>query len=257
MIPFVFHFSYFRGSTLWKWTDLHTLCILSCHEKAKAERIIVHYDMDGDGPAWDEVKKFDFVEWRKVSPLWEINGHAVTDQRIAADYFRLCILESEGGFYADLDFVFLKSFETLRHNQAVIGTQCPQKFKLACGLMGAVPHSAFIKAYLESYKEWNPAAEKKFWIHANVIPWNLSKLHPVTVLPRKIFYPLAWSNKTFWTGKPICMNNAMAIHLWESKHPDITKEVLTKTPLGSTIHEMLYGLPPLVHKCDPATISFD
>jgi hypothetical protein len=257
MIPFHFHFTYFRGATDWKWTSVHTLCILSCHERAKAERIIVHYDKEGDGPAWEEVRTLPYVEWRKVSPNWEINGHAVTDQRIAADYFRLTVLESEGGFYCDLDFVFLKSFEPLRHHTAIIGTQCPQKHKLACGLMGAVPGSTFIQAYRDAYKYWNPSEQKKFWNFANIIPYTLSKLHPITVLPRKIFYPLAWSNKTFWAGKPVCLKDSVAIHLWNHLNPDMSKASLMKSGLADAITEIYNGIPPTVSSAPGKTLSFE
>jgi len=244
MIPLVFHFAYFRGKTNWAWLDVHTLCLQSCIARAKPAKIIVHYDREGDGPAWWSARLLDDIEWRQVSPADTINGHPVTDQRLWVDVYRLQVLLAEGGFFCDLDFVFLKNFEQLRHSEAVIGTQCKQKKKLACGLMGCVPGSAFIKAYLDAYSEWTPKEEKQFWEYANTVPWNLSLTHPVTVLPRVVFYPMAWSNKTFWQGAVPKLKNSYAIHLWESLHPELCMDVLYKTGLADEIRAIL-NKPPI------------
>lgn len=238
MIPLVFHFAYFRGKTNWQWMDFHTLCLQSCLSRANPERIIVHYDREGEGTAWEAARALP-IEWRQVTIADTINGFPVTDQRLWVDVYRLGVLQAEGGFFCDLDFVFLKNFEPLRHHTAIIGTQCKQKKKLACGLMGCVPGSAFIQAYLDAYKEWSPAEEKAFWRFANNIPWDLSLKHEVTVLPRVTFYPMAWSNKTFWTGAVPKLKQAYAIHLWESLHPELSMEVLMKTGLAEEIKRIL------------------
>lgn len=239
MIPMIFHFAFFRGKTDWKWLDFHTFCLQSCLARANPELIVIHYDRDGEGSAWDLAKSLPSVEWRQVSAPDKINGHPVTDQRLWADTYRLHVLYSEGGFFCDLDFVFLKNFEPLRHNVAIIGTQCKQKKKLACGLMASEPGSAFIKAYLESYDYWTPKEEKKVWTFANVVPWKLSLVHPVTVLPRISFYPVAWSNKSFWTGDVPKLKKSYALHLWETLHPELSMETLAKTGLAEEINRIL------------------
>ena len=243
MIPMIFHFAYFRGKTNWRWLDFHTLCLQSCLARAHPDKIIVHYDRDGEGEAWEAARLLPKVEWRQVEAPDTINGYPVIDQRLWADIYRLRVLHEEGGFYCDLDFVFLKNFESLRHAEAIIGTQCKQKKKLACGLMGSVAGSTFIKAYLDAYKEWTPKEEKKVWTFANVIPWKLSLEHPVTVLPRVVFYPVAWSNKSFWTGAVPKLKNAFALHLWETLHPELNMEVLAKTGLAEEIGKIL-NKPP-------------
>jgi len=235
----VFHFAFFRGKTNWQWRDFHTLCLQSCLIRAKPEKIVVHYDRDGEGPGWDEAKTLPMIEWRQVTPAGSINGHEITDQRIWCDIYRLQTLVSEGGFYCDLDFVFLKNFEPLRHSEAIIGTQCKQKKKLACGLMGCVAGSAFMRAYLDSYKDWTPKEQQKVWVYANIIPWKLSLEYPVTVLSRVTFYPVAWSNKSFWTGAIPKLKHAYALHLWETLHDDLSMEVLYKSGLADEIRKML------------------
>ena len=243
MIPMVFHFAYFRGKTDWPWLDFHTLCLQSCLARAHPEKIVIHYDRDGEGAAWELAQTLPKIEWRRVVAPETINGYPVSDQRLWADIYRLRVLHAEGGFYCDLDFVFLKNFEKLRHYPAVIGTQCKQKKKLACGLMGSIPGSTFIKAYMDAYDHWTPAEEKKVWTYANVIPWNLSKEYAVYVLPRVTFYPVAWSNKSFWTGAVPKLKNSYAIHLWETLHPELNMEVLSKTGLAEEIRKILNHPP--------------
>ena len=238
MIPLTFHFAFFRGSTNWAWRDYHTLCLRSCNSRAGAEQIVVHYDRDGDGAAWDEAKALPNIEWRLVSPDWSIHGKPVSDQRIMVDYYRLQVLQSEGGFFCDLDFVFLKSFNQIRHYPAVIGTQCKQKKKLACGLIGAIAGSMFVNAYLDEYKNWTVDEERTPWTFANVIPWRLSETYPVYVLPRIAFYPLAFSNKAFWSGLPIQLKSSYAIHLWQPLHPELSVDVLMTTCLAPEIEKL-------------------
>jgi len=195
-------------------------------------------DAPGSGEAWDQAQALSNVEWRPTVFPESINGLPITDQRISCDIHRLRTLQTEGGFFADLDFVFLGSFETLRHNEAIIGIQCKAKQKLACGLMGSVPGGAFITAYLDAYKDWTPEEQSKWWKFANTVPWTLSKLHPVTVIARPMFYPWCWSNKKFIKGGVINLKKSVAIHLWESLYPEVNVEALKKTAVARWIKEL-------------------
>lgn len=258
MIPYTFHFAYYRGTTNWVWRDLHTLCLKSCRHFNPQARIVVHYDRDGEGQWWDEARAMGLIEWRQSAFQPTINNHPVTDQRLIVDVYRLLTLWEEGGFFADLDFVFLKSFETLRDNQAIIGTQCKQKQKLACGLMGCLPGSTFIRAYLDSYQQWDPKQEKHVWTYANCVPWDLSTKFPVTVLNRPAFYPVAWSNKTFWSGAKTCLKNAYCLHLWETLKPTLTIQDLRQTDLRPIVEQVLDDLPVVgAQFLPPVLLSFD
>ena len=252
MIPMLFHFAYLGGD----WQDYHTLCLKSCKTRSGATRVVVHYDREGSGAAWEAAKAIQGIEWRQVTIEWSINGHSVSDLHSMTDYYRLQVLLAEGGFFCDLDFVFLKEFNALRHYPAVIGVQCKQKMKLSCGLLGAIPDSTFIKAYIESYKDWTP--EEKTVTFANVVPWRLSQEYPVQVIPRSAFYPVAWSNKTFWQGQPVPLKNSYAIHLWEALHPDLSVDMLKRTCLSADIAKIT-GEPskPAVVQVREGLLSFD
>lgn len=237
MIPMVFHFTFLRGTTDWRWTDIHTLCLKSCQKVTGATQIVVHYDREDSGPHWDVARALGNVEWRQRTFETTIHGHPVKDQRIIHDVHRLRTLWEEGGWYCDLDIVFLKSFEKLRHNAAVLGTQCKQKSKLNCAVIGAVPGAAFIGGYLAKYQEWSPDLEKAWHVPANTWPWELSQQFHTqcTVLPRPAFYPVALSNRAFWKGGKTCVKNSYACHFWESLHRGLSVEDLRKTVLASHV----------------------
>ena len=253
-----FHFAFYRGMTDWRWRDFHTLCLKSCQKLSGATRIVVHYDREDSGPLWDAARAIGGIEWRQSTFAATINGHPVHDQRLLCDVYRLQTLWEEGGFFCDLDFVFLKSFEKIRDAQAIIGTQCKQKKKLACGLMGCVPGAAFIRAYLDAYQTWEPDQQKHVWTYANCIPWDLSQKFPVTVLNRPTFYPVAWSNKTFWSGGKTCLKNAYAVHLWETLKPTLTVEDLRKTVLAPVLEQVLDDQPKGIAQLLPGILlTFD
>lgn len=236
-IPNICHFSYFRGPKNWAWRDIHTLCLWTAKHIAKFEKLVVHYDISGEGQWWALAQTIPGVEWRQAPYVGEINGHKVKDQRLPADIHRLKTLVKEGGVYADLDFVFLKDCTPLLEHKAFIGMQSLAKKKLACGLMGCHERSDFMWKYLDCYKKWTPDKEKVFWDFANTVPWALWKEVPdsVTVLPIKAFYPVAWSNKTFWTGELKIGPTSYAVHLWEHLHPDLTVADLMKTAAKEAI----------------------
>ena len=241
MIPMVFHFAFFRGATNFKWMDSATLCLKSCLVRACPERIVIHYDRPGEGVDWDEARALPKVEWKLITPPTTINGIQIKKQSIWKDLIQLQVLHEEGGWFCDLDMVFLKSFEPLRHNPAVIGTQCAQKKKLNAGLVGSVPGGRYITAWTESFKDFTPKDEELHWNFANNIPWTLWKKDPdsVCVLKRAAFYPLGWTNQTFWCGKELVLTNSFALHWWGSLHPNTTVEDLLETGLKDEIQKIL------------------
>jgi mannosyltransferase OCH1-like enzyme len=249
MIPHTIHFAFWSSDTATVWSDLNTLCIKSCLINSRPKSIIVHLNRDSSGAAWDEFRLLENVSLRYV------NADPTVDQRIWPDIYRLRTLLAEGGFFSDLDFIFLKSFESLRDGPAVIGTQCKQKRKLACCLMGCEPGADFIAAYLKAYDDWTPETLSEY---ANTLPWTLSETHKVNVLSRSVFYALSWTNLKFWKGKSICLKTAVAVHLWNNRYPDITRTSLDQTILKPILERLdLGGLATAVSKQPGRVVSFD
>lgn len=255
MIPLTFHFAFYRGVNNWQWRDIHTLCLKSCLRNSGATRIIVHYDRDGDGVSWDQARALPLVEWRQVTFNSVINCHDVTDQCAITELYKLQTLWEEGGFFCDLDFVFLRAFDTLRDTRDLIGTQCKQKQKLALAIMGSCPGSPFIQEFLDLYRAtWVPG--KKFTDSPDI--WNMAQRHQVTFLNRPAFYPVAMTNRTFWTGGAVCLRNSYAVHLWHSQRLLLTSGDLRLTVLKPVIEAVVDDLPTgTARALPPVILTFD
>lgn len=233
---------------MWKWRDIHTVALITAHEFGKFEKLVVHEDTPGEGPWYEYARLLPYVEWRRTTFPDHINDFPVQDQRILADVHRLQVLITEGGFYADLDFVFLQSFAPLLQHAAVIGTQNTQKKKLNCALLGSTPGHDFFINYLQAYENWTPTDEKKFWSFANTVPYQLSREVPITVLPVQAFYPVAWSNDSFFAGHPHNLKDAYACHLWESLHPHLCADKLLSTAANPQVKHALEIVDALITK---------
>lgn len=238
MIPLVFHFGFYRGANKRRWRDVYTLCLKSCQMYAgmgTAPRIIVHYDAEDTGADWEAARSLGGVEWHQTDFAVTTPVAQMMTDALRYDLYRLQTLWIEGGFYCNLDFVFLKSFDKFRDASAVIGTQCKQKQKLVPWILGGEPGSPYIRAYLDSYA--TPAARL-----VNT-PWELSHRHSVMVLNRPVFYPVASSNKSFWSGGKACLKNAHALCLWEGTKPTLTLQHLRQTILEQHVMSVMDDQP--------------
>lgn len=212
MIPMLFHFHLFDK----KWSYLHTLSLQSCLARANPDKIIVHYDISGHGEAWDAAQLLS-VEWRQVEAPDKLENYIFD------------VLYTEGGFFSALDVVFLKNFEPLRHNEAVLGIQCAQKKKLSYAVVGSKIGSEYIKT-----------------CRRQIEPLWDTEGYPVTVMPRMSFYPLARSNKAFWEGTSLKLKRSFAIRIWESLYPDVSEEALLKSGLGAELRAIIKKPPTTV-----------
>ena len=249
MIPLNFHFCFYRGEDLAPWRDIYTFCLKSCIKSIGSQQITVYYDRPGEGGAWNDAQSLDGI-------LWKLTEFPTEYQipRLIMDVFRLEILGEHGGFFCDLDFIFLSSFEKFRHNKAVIGIQCKAKKKLACSIIGAEPDSEFIMSYLDRLQSFPLDDLTKYERVANTIPWDLSKVHPVSVLPRPVFFPWCWSNKKFLTGGALNVKQSAAVCVWGTVYPEITMDDLKKTSIARIIEKVEMDVQPTAVTSMPGCI---
>jgi len=233
MIDLTFHFCFFRGAELAPWRDIYTFCLKSCQRSAMAQKIVVYYDSPGEGLEWDAAHDLTDIVWKQDEFPTEYN-----DPRLISDIFKLQVLEREGGFACDLDFLFLSSFEKFRHNDAVIGVQCKAKRKLTCSIIGSKPNAEFVYSYIDTLTHLSPAQIANYDKITNVIPWELSARYPVTVLPRPVFFPWCWSNKKFLTGGALNVKQSAAMCVWGTVYPSITLDDLKKTSISKIIEKI-------------------
>ena len=227
------HFEFRPGEV---WRDIMTLCLKSCKRNSGAARIVVHYAEPGAGKDWDEAQALGNIEWRKI-------------KQPAGLLYRLSVLWIEGGFFCDLDFVFLRSLEQFRDARALIGTQCKQKQKLAVNMLASVPGGTFIKAFADALEQDDGRTPQ-------AIAWDLSTRHDLVILPRPVFYPVAHSNKAFWSGAATCFKNASAVSLWGSLRPNLTVQDLRLTDLRVWVEAIADDRPQLLAQILPGTTLY-
>ena len=105
---------------------------------------------------------YDIKEWNENN--FDCDSTPFTKEAIAlkkcafaADYIRLYALQNEGGFYLDTDVMVYKSFDPLRKNRFVGGTEAydfqgETKYRLEAAVMGAEKNHPLICKFLNFYK---------------------------------------------------------------------------------------------------------
>ena len=190
--------------------DHYNVCLQSCISRANAHQIIVYYDFPGVGSSWDSAHTLPKIDWVQTENTAE---------------HRLSVLFDTGGFYCTLDMIFLKSWELLRHNNAVVASQLVQRKKIYNYVIGSVAASDFIAEYANAYDA------------TDMIPYDIVERNDVTLLKRNAFYPVAISSKDFYKGSLPNLMTSYSIHLWNTKNLTLAK--LRKSGIGPEVDKIL------------------
>lgn len=187
---------------------------------------IIHYCWFGNNEKSDEI--IDCIEsWKKTCPDFEIKewneinfpfenfpfaARMYNEKRWAfvADYARLHILESEGGFYLDTDMLLLQSLSPLAEASCVLGEEAPGT--ISAGMIGSVPHHPFIiqcRDFYDTHVE-----------ESTTIPRVLSQIYEnyadksaLVVYPPKVFYPFDSEHINEYKGQDLGPE-VIGVHLW-------------------------------------------
>lgn len=158
---------------------------------------------------------FKIKEWNELT--FPIEQHPFASRMynekkwaFVADYVRLYVLESEGGFYLDTDMLLVQSISPLTEKECVLGEESPGV--ISAGMIAAVPHHSFIKACKDFYDK-NPE-------ELITIPRVLSKVYEsyedknsLTVYPPEAFYPFDSNHIKEYKGQDLGPDT-YGVHLW-------------------------------------------
>lgn len=249
MIPYIIRFMYHSK----KWIELYTLSLKSCLFHCNPVKVIVYYEHEGTGPAWEEARTLENVEFKQV----EVKD--VGDPETSNDLFKLKTLYDEGGFFLSLNFIFIKSFEFLKNFKSCIAIQCKSKKKVSYLCIGSEPQSAFIKDILKSYDDWTPLEKHNYVKYANFQPWEIAVKHCVYMIPRPIMFPWCASNKIFFLGLNIGLKQSLAIYIWPHLEDGFTMENMFKLNISNLINRILTRTKDSRIKCtlENKIISFN
>ena len=233
-IPNIFHFCYGLLPDA-EFGFLEYLAIKSAYEINRPERIYLHYQHACRGPWWEKAKALVTLSQSEVPS--EVHGRPLKHYAHRADVLRLNALREHGGIYLDIDTLCVRPFTALRVQQCVMGRQ--SKRGLCNAVILAEPQSAFISAWLESYRSFRSAGVDRYWDeHSVQIPGRLARQRQlrsqITILgPRAFFFPM-WDDMHFLfeSNDERAFQESYCIHYWESKTRDRWLRNITPEDVG-------------------------
>lgn len=158
---------------------------------------------------------FEIKEWNEINfPVekFPFASKMYNEKRWAfvADYARLHVLESEGGFYLDTDMLLLKSLSPFVDKGCVLGKESDAI--ISAGMIAATAGHSFIKTCREHY-DTNIS-------EPITIPRVLTDVYErydhkdlITVLPPKTFYPFDSEHIQEYKGQDLG-DAVYGVHLW-------------------------------------------
>jgi hypothetical protein len=230
IIPRQFHFVYGLRPQDRPFPLLHYLCLESCAQVNRPERMFFHCQHLPHGVYWERIRHR--LEVRRVAPCPLVSGFRYEDAAIAryryahhADFVRLDVLLEHGGVYADIDTLFVHPLpDRLYGHSCVLGREgdvrdtpeSPPRPSLCNAFIAAAAGAAFLR-------HWRAEMAKAFdgtWSrHSTALPWALSRRHPewVHVEPVRSFYKYLWTREDLGRlleGREDQEEDVLSIHLW-------------------------------------------
>jgi len=201
-IPNIAHFVWGLKDEAEPFHLVHYLCIESCRQVQRPERIVMHCRHRPHGPYWEllephvtlapadlaaEVTGADYDDWL-VPPQYRYAHHS--------DFVRLDALIESGGFYADIDTLFVRPFPAeFFAEKFVMGREDDVRDELTGvvrpSLCNALLLSAPRSLFAVTWRRTAAGALDGTWSnHSTLLPYELSEKLPgaVRVEPRGSFY---------------------------------------------------------------------
>ncbi len=227
MIPNIFHFVFGLKEQTEPFHLMYYLCLASCIEVNKPDKVCFHYHHEPYGEWWEQIKPK--LHLRRIQPERFVADYQYGDAFIGqyryahlSDFSRLQILYDEGGFYADIDTLFLRPFPVsclsgkfvLGKEKALLETK--DGGSLCNAWIASAKNDEFCRLWLEQM----PSSFDGTWSnHSTLLPYRLSCQFPhlIDVEPESSFYALDYTrqgiNALFLHDTPL-PENAYSLHLW-------------------------------------------
>jgi hypothetical protein len=229
-IPNIFHFIFGLKPQTEPFHLVFYLCLESCLQVNKPEKLFFYYHYEPYGKYWDLIKnKITLV---KVELSSFLQGYEYKDKLVAkysyahlADIIRLEKLIEFGGVYADIDTIFVNKIpEKLFEKKFVLGKENDfyvkelgiSKASLCNALIMSEAGSEFCQIWLKTM----PSVFDGSWsTHSCQLAADLQMKHPdlIHVEPSRSFYKHAYTKQGLKSLLNECdrdFEDVFSIHLW-------------------------------------------
>jgi len=229
MIPNVYHFVFGLREQTEPFHLLHYLCLASCIEVNRPEKVVVHCLNEPWGPLWDRIRpRIDVVRVtrQQVTEPFDYVDPAMETYRYAhaADFLRLRILLEHGGIYADMDTLFVAPLPAelrdapcvMGHERVDVDAASAPEGSLCNAVVMAEPGSPFVRTWLDRMAT---AFDGSWSNHSTFLPFRLAREFPdrIRVEPESRFFALDWTRSgladLFERDVPL-PPDAVSLHLW-------------------------------------------
>lgn len=230
-IPRHFHFIFGMRPQNEPFHLVYYLCLESCLQVNRPERISLYYHYEPYGPWWDLIQ--DRITTVRV-PLNELvantnysNRHIGKNLRYAhhADFVRVEKLYQHGGVYADIDTLFIRPLSVDLYNHSfvlgredrVTNPRTGESWDSLCNaFIMSEPGAEFARIWLERMPvvfdgSWSDHSCKLAQIIYDEYPQHIH------VEPPSSFYPYMWTRGDMRALLEEChddWNGAYSVHLW-------------------------------------------
>lgn len=208
MIPKIFHFVFGLKPQQEPFHLVFYLCLKSCLEVNRPQRLMFHYYHEPYGEWWERIKteielvKIEPVEFDALRTRYDSRqeGRYIKQHNLEyahqADIVRLQALIEHGGVYADMDTLFVNPMpDHIYQNTFVMGDEglapenpVPEDYRSLCNaLMLSAPGAEFPQRWLENiYAVFDGSWSR----HSNQEASMLALNHPesITIIPKQHFY---------------------------------------------------------------------
>lgn len=208
------------------------LCLASCLQVNRPERIYFHYKHEPYGYWWDRIKPslvLNQVDTGSFLEAYVYRDKAVAQYRYAhlSDIVRLEMLQQHGGIYADIDTLFVNPVPASFFDEhCILGRERVDTNTAAGSAAGGSLCNAWIAAEkgAEFIRLWLENMEAGFdgsWsAHSTFLPYSLSRNYPALlhVEPEHAFYKFDWTpegiRNIFRRNRTADAADIYSIHLW-------------------------------------------
>lgn len=229
-VPNHFHFVFGLKPQIEPFHLAFYLCIESCRQVNRPDKIFFHYHHEPHGAYWELTKPH--VIPMRVEPPAFLTRHRYRDRRVAryryahySDVVRLEQLLAHGGVYADIDTLFVHPLPAaLFEKPFVLGRErnvIHPKTRLASpslcnALIMAEPGAEFGRQWLEEIER---AFDGTWSEHSCALPHRLAERSPslIHIEPQNSFYKYMWTRhdlRMLLEENRGDLTDAYSVHLW-------------------------------------------